>query len=87
MSKVAKAPKLSKRDETLLSGLSYDRNSQETETVTNRFGGDSAELTPREVALYDYIMGCERMSLWTQMQQALTLFRKLNGDAYMTLLD
>jgi hypothetical protein len=82
-----KAIKLSKRDETLLASLSYNRNSQETETIQNRFGGDSAELTPREVALYNYIIGCEVMSLWGKMQQALTLFRKLNASAYMTLLD
>ena len=82
-----KKAKLSKRDETLLAELGYDRNSTETETIRNRFGGGTADLSPREVALYDYIMGCERMSLWTKMNQALTLFRKLNGNAYMTLLD
>ena len=77
--------KLSKRDETLLGELAYDRNSTETETIRNRFGGGTADLLPREVALYDYIMGCESMG--TKMNQALTLFRKLNGNAYMTLLD
>ena len=85
--KKVKEVKLSKRDETLLASLDYNRNSTETESVQNRFGGASADLTPREVALYEYILGCEGLSLWTKMQQALTLFRKLNGNAYMTLLD
>jgi hypothetical protein len=84
---MAKAVKLSKRDETLLSKLEYNRNSTETSEIRNRFGGETADLSPREVALYDYIIGCEAKSLWTDMQKALTLFRKLNMDAYFTLLD
>jgi len=82
-----KEVKLSKRDEALLATLDYNRNSTETETVRNRFGGNTADLSPREVALYDFILGAEALSLWDKMQKGLTLFRKLNGDAYYTLLD
>jgi hypothetical protein len=87
MATKVKAIKLCKRDETLLASLDFNRDSTETTSVENRFGGASADLSPREVALYKYILECEESSLWTKMQIGLTLFRKLNSDAYYTLLD
>lgn len=84
---MSKAVKLSKRDETLLGKLDYNRDSEVKETIKNPFSGGTADLSPREVALYDYILGCERLALYDEMQKSLTLFRKLNMDAYFTLLD
>lgn len=79
--------KLSKKDEALFATLSYDRNATETEKVRNPYSGDSCELEPRGVALYDFIKGCEELGYYDKMQQALTLFRKLYPSEYYTLLD
>ena len=79
--------KLSKKDEALFASLSYNRNSTEKKTVKNPYSGESCELEPRGVALYDFIIGCEALSLYNKMQQGLTLFRKLYPSEYYTLLD
>ena len=57
------------------------------EVVKNRFSGDEVELEPIAVAMYDAIMGAERLELYDMMQEGLTLFRKYHPKAYMTLLD
>lgn len=79
-----KKPKLSKTEQALIDQLFIG---QAHETVRNPYSGDSVELNPTEVALYDYIKGCERIGNGTKMQKGLTIFRKLNASAYMTLLD
>ena len=79
--------KLSKRDETLFASLDYNRNATKKVTVTNPYSGDSCELEPRGAALHDFIKGCEMLALYSKMQQALTLFRKLYPSEYYTLLD
>ena len=81
------ATKLSKRDEALFASLDYDRNSTEKEKLTNPYSGASAELEPRGVALYEFILGCEGFHLYKKMQQGLTLFRRLYPSEYYTLLD
>ena len=55
--------------------------------VQNRFSGESVELDPVAVAMYDAIMGAERLELYDMMQEGLTWFRKHYPKAYMTLLD
>ena len=57
------------------------------ETVKNRFSGESVELEPQAVAMYDAIMGAEAMELYDMMQEGLTWFREYHPKAYMTLLD
>ena len=57
------------------------------ETVKNRFSGESVELEPQAVAMYDAIMGAETLELYNMMQEGLTWFRKYHPKAYMTLLD
>ena len=79
--------KLSKRDETLFASLDYDRDETSKEIVRNPYSGYSCELDPRGVALYDFIKGCEALNLYTKLQLALTLFRKLYPSEYYTLLD
>jgi hypothetical protein len=55
--------------------------------VRNPFTGEAALLTPEEVAVYDYLKGCELMGDYTGLRRALDWFSRKNPDAYMTLLD
>lgn len=55
--------------------------------VQNPFGYGSAVLTPEEVAVYDYLKGCELMGDYTGLRKGLDWFMKNNVEAYMTLLD
>ena len=81
------ATKLNKKEQELIDGLTFDRNSTEKESVRNPYSGDSCELDARGVALHDFIKGSEALGLYQKMQLGLTLFRKLYSDEYMTLLD
>lgn len=55
--------------------------------VRNPFSGETAVLTPEEVAVYDYIKGCEMMGDYEGLRRGLDWFMDRNADAYMTLLD
>jgi hypothetical protein len=55
--------------------------------VENPFSGETATLTPEEVAVYDYIKGCEIMGDYDGVRKGLDWFSRVNPDAYMTLLD
>lgn len=71
------------------------------ETVTNSFTGESFELTAVELAIYDFIMGCNQVfaglphpngqplsdKIIKDFDRALTWFRVNNPQAYMVLLD
>lgn len=58
------------------------------DTVTNPFSGESYELTPAELSIYDFIMGCQMTGrMQNDMIKALSWFRKANPKAYMVLLD
>ena len=67
------------------------------ETVTNPFSGESFELTAVELAIYDFIMGCNVVfarapkrindKMIKDFDRALTWFRVNNPTAYMVLLD
>lgn len=58
------------------------------DTVTNPFSGESYELSPAELSIYDFIMGCQYTGrMQNDMMKALTWFRKANPEAYMVLLD
>jgi hypothetical protein len=62
----------------------YDKDPVE---VKNPFSGESAVITPEEVAVYDYLKGCELMGDYTSLRRALDWFSRKNPEAYMTLLD
>jgi hypothetical protein len=62
----------------------YDKDPVEVE---NPFSCESAVLTPEEVAVYDYLKGCELMGDYTSLRRALDWFSRKNPEAYMTLLD
>ena len=63
--------------------------------VTNRFGGDSCQLTAEELSMYDFIIGAStlmEMGMYApknidDMRKGLDWFRKNNAEAYMILLD
>ena len=63
--------------------------------VTNRFGGDSCQLTAEELSMYDFIivanalmeMGMYAPKNIDDMRKGLTWFRKSNPEAYYVLLD
>ena len=55
--------------------------------VRNRFTGEPCMLTPEEVAVYDYCMGCELLGDYKGVRKALDWFMDNNAEAYMTLLD
>ena len=55
--------------------------------VQNPYSGETATLTPEEVAVYDYIKGCELVGDYEGVRKGLDWFSEKNPDAYMTLLD
>ena len=57
------------------------------ETVTNPLSGESAMLSPNEVAMYDLIMGSQMTGNYDITRKGLEWFRVANPKAYMTLLD
>ena len=55
--------------------------------VENPFSGESVMLSPDEVAVYDYLKGCELIGDYKGVRKGLDWFREHNCEAYMTLLD
>lgn len=62
----------------------YDKEPVE---VRNPFSGEPATLSPEEVAVYDYLKGCELMGDYDGVRRGLDWFSQKNPEAYMTLLD
>ena len=71
-----------------------------TETRSNRFNGQSVELTKEEAIIHDRIfinelgatledkeLGYGASKLWDKVRADLDWFRQHNAKAYMTLLD
>ena len=55
--------------------------------VENPFSGASIMLEPEEVAVYDYLKGCELIGDYKGLQKGIDWFIKNNSEAYMVLLD
>ena len=55
--------------------------------VPNTFSGEVAHLPWFAVAVYDMIMGAERLEDYDTMQKGLSWFSKNFPKEYMTLLD
>ncbi len=60
---------------------------KEPAEVRNRFGGGSVVLQPEELAVYDYLTGCELMGDYDGLRKGLDWFMDNNAEAYMVLLD
>lgn len=56
-------------------------------SVKNPFSGETYTLTPEEVAVYDYLKGCELMGDYKGVRKGLDWFMDNNPEAYMVLLD
>lgn len=56
-------------------------------SVKNPFSGEAYTLTPEEVAVYDYLKGCELIGDFKGLRKALDWFIDNNAEAYMCLLD
>ena len=59
----------------------------ENVVVKNVYSGESIELTPEEVAVYDYLKGCEMMRDLKGLRKGIDWFIENNTKAYMVLLD
>ena len=57
------------------------------ESVTNPFSGQSVNLNPTEVALYDYLRGCEALGNFSDSGVIKDYFIKNNPKAYSILID
>ncbi len=55
--------------------------------VRNPFSGEAYTLTPEEVAVYDYLKGCELMGDYDGVRKGIDYFMTRNPEAYMVLLD
>jgi hypothetical protein len=55
--------------------------------VKNPFSGEAIELQPDEVAVYDYLKGCEMIGDYKGLRKGLNWFMNNNAEAYMVLLD
>lgn len=62
----------------------YDKENVE---VRNPFSGEACMLTPEEVAVYDYLKGCELLGDYDGLRRGLDWFAEKNVEAYMILLD
>ena len=58
-----------------------------TDTVKNRFGGESCTLPAFAIAVYDVIIGSEMFQDWKSHRQGLDWFIKYFPKEYMVLLD
>ena len=56
-------------------------------TISNRFSGQTAVVPAFAVAIYDTIIGAERIQDYTLMQKGLDWFSRNFTKQYMTLLD
>jgi len=57
------------------------------EVVTNPYSGSGAELPPDAVAVYDVVLGAERLEDYERVRAGLDWFRKYFPAEYMVLLD
>ena len=60
---------------------------ENSEIVSNPFTGESCELTPEAVAVYDIVKGAEMLGLYNKVRIGLDWFRKNYTAEYMILLD
>ena len=62
----------------------YDK---EPVVIQNPFSGETCQLTPEAVAVYDTIKGAEMFGQYTIVRKGLDWFRKYFPKEYMILLD
>jgi len=60
---------------------------EHSEEIKNPFSGESVELPPDAVAVYDTIKGAELIGNYSHLRKGIAWFQKHEPDAYMKLLD
>ena len=60
---------------------------ENSEIIANPMTGESCELTPEAVAVYDLVKGAEMLGLYKTVRIGLDWFRKNYAAEYMILLD
>ena len=68
-------------------GMDLDTDRGKMITIQNRFGGDSVTVPWFAAAVYDVIMGSEKLGEWDDHGKGIDWFAEHFADAYMTLLD
>jgi len=68
-------------------GMDLDTDRNKMITIQNRFGGDSVTIPWFAAAVYDVIMGSERLNQWEDHAKGCEWFANYFIDAYMVLLD
>ena len=69
------------------SGMAVAKDYNEIVKVSNRFTGESVELPSFAVSVYDVIIGCEMMQMYSKQATGLAWFRKYFPNEYMIILD
>ena len=68
-------------------GMDLETDRGKMITIQNRFGGHSISIPWFAAAVYDVIMGSERLNQWKDHAKGLEWFLEYFPDAYMVLLD
>ena len=68
-------------------GMNLDIDRGKMITIQNRFGGDSISIPWFAAAVYDVIMGSERLNEWDKHRKGIDWFIEYFPKAYMVLLD
>ena len=68
-------------------GMNLDIDRGKMITIQNRFGGDSISIPWFAAAVYDVIMGSERLNEWDKHRKGIDWFAEHFPKAYMVLLD
>lgn len=68
-------------------GMDLDTDRNKMITIQNRFGGHSISIPWFAAAVYDVIMGSEKLNYWDDHAKGLDWFGEHFPDAYMVLLD
>ncbi len=76
--------KLNKRQNEILEDLMFYEKDQE---IKNPFSGVKVTLDGKGAAIYDFIMGCQMMGNYKDMDQARYMFAELYPKEYMKLID
>ena len=71
-------------EKKLIAGLQVGR---ENEVVENPYSGESVELCPEAVAIYDLTKGAEMLADYATVEVCLGIFLRNWPGEYMVLLD
>ena len=68
-------------------GMDLETDRNKMITIQNRFGGNSVTIPWFAAAVYDVIMGSEKLEQWDDHRKGIDWFAEYFPDAYMVLLD